>query len=446
MELTLDEVVGYAKAAGFTGTGLRTIVAIAQAESGFDTTAVNPNDPYGGSFGILQINGAHISAISIADMEDPAKAFVFAYSLSRQGTYFNDWSTYTSGKYKTTQAWTDLAIATPPGSGVITWSPQLSLRTWPWLTKDGSTPGINNPYHSSFEASRGGVQDGVGIKVALDTPITSLTAGTVVAANFGQDVAPAGANWNYGGYVIIKSQIPGIGYADVFYRHLDTLSVKQGDTVNVGTELGLSGGQISGGQHPESTAYTTGPHIDIGLNPDTLPFNSIGPNMDPTAWITKLLTAGPPARDAAPIIGAQSGPIAAAIGNGVQNTMLLSDQIVSGTGVVADSFLGIAGHLDFDMQFIPIDWTTASAGIHWWDFVLPWQWAYTSATATANITTAIVHNVGAVALRGLVMTLGFLLIVAFIVGITLTIIAEGAKSEGGQAATQLAGAAAAGAV
>lgn len=107
--IPLSQAISDAQAAGFSGQSLSTIIGIARAESSLDTTAYNPTDPYGGSYGILQINGSHTGEsftygvhtyiMSPAVAENPSLAFAFAYQLSKEGTFFNDWSTYTSGKY-----------------------------------------------------------------------------------------------------------------------------------------------------------------------------------------------------------------------------------------------------------------------------------------------------------------------------------------------------------
>jgi Lysozyme like domain len=99
--LTVAETYAYATAAGFTGAARDTIVAIAGAESGYNTQAHNPNDPYGGSWGILQINGAHFASGTTTQQcaLDPACAFKYAYGLY-QAQGFKPWGTYTSGAYK----------------------------------------------------------------------------------------------------------------------------------------------------------------------------------------------------------------------------------------------------------------------------------------------------------------------------------------------------------
>jgi hypothetical protein len=127
------------------------ITAIAMAESaGGNTCAWNPNDPYGGSYGIVQINGAHFSGgeTTQACALDPACALKFAYGLSQQGTKWSDWGTYTNGSYlqylsgasgATPAAGTGTAAlsatSTDPLAGITSFVSSLS----------GLVPWLNNP-------------------------------------------------------------------------------------------------------------------------------------------------------------------------------------------------------------------------------------------------------------------------------------------------------------
>lgn len=100
--LSQQQLYQYATNAGFVGAARDIIVAIARAESGGSTTAVNPNDPYGGSYGVLQINGAHFQSGTTTRLcaLDPQCAFNFAFGLSKSGTDFSPWGTYTNGQYR----------------------------------------------------------------------------------------------------------------------------------------------------------------------------------------------------------------------------------------------------------------------------------------------------------------------------------------------------------
>jgi murein DD-endopeptidase MepM/ murein hydrolase activator NlpD len=429
--LSIAQATHYAQAAGFTGSGLRTIVAIAQAESGLNTNAqhVNSDASHSVDRGILQINNLWHAEVTDAQAYNPATAFQAGYTISRGGTDFTPWTTFRTGAYQQTPAW-QAGVPTKnvsPTLGVGKWTSQDSLSIWPWITSDGISPNINNPYHSSFEAARGATQDGVGLAVPLDSAVTSLTAGTVMAAAQGQDLAPQGANWNYGGFIVVRSTLPSIGVADVFYRHMDTINVKKGDIVHVGSNLGLSGGQTSGGVHPESPVFTTGAHLDVGINPATLPYTSIGPNLDPTGWLTNLIANGPPIRDRLGLAG--SNPVAATAQKGI----VIADQFAGGYGPVADNFTAIEARLDESMQFTPIDWSTLSQGTHWWDYALPWQWGNTVNTITGNLAGAVFHDATALAIRIMFVLLGILLVTAFIAGVVLSALTTAAKDTVGTA-------------
>ena len=107
--ITVAQATDYASAAGFTGDALTTIVAIAQAESGLDTTAVNVNsdshtftDGHVGPStdnGLVQINDYWHPEVTLAQADDPAQAMLAAYTISHSGTDFTPWSTYNSGAY-----------------------------------------------------------------------------------------------------------------------------------------------------------------------------------------------------------------------------------------------------------------------------------------------------------------------------------------------------------
>jgi len=91
----------------------------------------------------------------------------------------------------------------------------------------------------------------VDIGTPLDTPITAIKSGNVVQA----DYAP------WGGEVFIK---PDDGSTEYYYYHFDVNEVKAGQHVNAGDLVGLSGGQNSGGSHPISSEWSTGPHTHVG--------------------------------------------------------------------------------------------------------------------------------------------------------------------------------------
>ena len=98
MNLSSSQLASYAQAAGFTGAGLATIVAIALAESGGNPAIRGGQDPR--DRGVLQINSYWHPEVSDACAFDPACAFKAAFSISSNGTNFSQWTTFTNGAYK----------------------------------------------------------------------------------------------------------------------------------------------------------------------------------------------------------------------------------------------------------------------------------------------------------------------------------------------------------
>lgn len=96
--LTAAQVAQLVKAAGFPESAHVTMVAIAKAESGFNTEAVNSGDPFGGSFGLFQINGAHKldNRRLLSDAAYNTEAAKRVYDT--QGP--RAWGVYTSGAYE----------------------------------------------------------------------------------------------------------------------------------------------------------------------------------------------------------------------------------------------------------------------------------------------------------------------------------------------------------
>lgn len=84
--------------AGFRGSALNTIVAIAMAESGGRTDARNTNTDGSVDRGVLQFNSRWHPEVKHPD--NPALAFKNAYRVTNQGRDFSAWVTYNTGAYK----------------------------------------------------------------------------------------------------------------------------------------------------------------------------------------------------------------------------------------------------------------------------------------------------------------------------------------------------------
>lgn len=85
----------YAQAAGFSGSALDMIVAIATCESGLDPSIRGKSDPR--DRGIVQINSYWHPEVSDACAFNPQCAMQQAYRISKGGTDFSQWTTYKNG-------------------------------------------------------------------------------------------------------------------------------------------------------------------------------------------------------------------------------------------------------------------------------------------------------------------------------------------------------------
>jgi Lysozyme like domain len=134
-KLSIAQLVGYAQQAGFTGTGLATIVAIALAESSGWTQAQQWGPQQSGTDrGVLQINSYWHPDVSDTQAYDPAQAFQAAYRISNNGTNFSQWATYTGGAYKQYLSQVGNNVGTTAATGATS------------TTADTTTLGSSNPF------------------------------------------------------------------------------------------------------------------------------------------------------------------------------------------------------------------------------------------------------------------------------------------------------------
>ncbi|MGH9637097.1 MAG: hypothetical protein ACRD72_19880, partial [Candidatus Angelobacter sp.] len=115
----------------------------------------------------------------------------------------------------------------------------------------------------------------------MGTPISSLTDGTIAGHGY----------YGGGGVVSVLSQVNGQP-STVYYQHLDLIAAGIVDraTIRVGDAIGWSGGQLSGGHHPSTSQYSSGPHIEVGRD---APYGGIWgrpmqANVDPLPWLQAL--------------------------------------------------------------------------------------------------------------------------------------------------------------
>lgn len=141
----------------------------------------------------------------------------------------------------------------------------------------------------------------VDIGTPFGTQIQSIVSGTIT-------------NYEYtpwGGQITMKLDNPINGVPYAFYIHLDSLNpnIGVGQHINVGDLIGISGGQNSGGTHPETTFYSTQPQTGFGLSHGPVFGSGDGwvqfplqhPELNPTAFLNSI-RAGQ-----SPLFGGTSG-------------------------------------------------------------------------------------------------------------------------------------------
>lgn len=164
---TPQQIATQASQAGFSGSGLTNIVAIVEAESSGNPTAINQNSNGSTDYGLAQINSIH--GVSESAMFDPQQNLDEAYSLSADGTNFSPWVTYNTGAY---QKYLGEAEGATSGIGQTGSSTSTGAATG---SAGGSTTGsgAGSAAGSSATAGQTGAAAGTGSSsptvVALDT-------------------------------------------------------------------------------------------------------------------------------------------------------------------------------------------------------------------------------------------------------------------------------------
>lgn len=90
-----------ARMAGFTGDGLAIAIAIALAESGGDPNAIHHNSDKNQTTdrGLWQINNYWHKEVSDSIAFDPTQAAAAVFAISKGGTNWKAWATYSNGHY-----------------------------------------------------------------------------------------------------------------------------------------------------------------------------------------------------------------------------------------------------------------------------------------------------------------------------------------------------------
>jgi hypothetical protein len=107
--LTMEQIAGYASAAGLSGEPLATATAIAMAESEGDTDAVGDtrivSSTWGPSIGLWQIRSINAQRGTGGERDEtanrnPANNAKAMMAISSGGKNWLPWSVYTTGKYR----------------------------------------------------------------------------------------------------------------------------------------------------------------------------------------------------------------------------------------------------------------------------------------------------------------------------------------------------------
>lgn len=118
--LSASQIAQVAANAGFKGNGLVVAVAVALAESGGNTEAVDHDSNGSTDYGLWQINSVH--GVTQSAMFDPVQNAAEAYNLSSGGSNWSPWVTFTTGAYVG-----HLPAAQSAVTGVV---PGVSLASW----------------------------------------------------------------------------------------------------------------------------------------------------------------------------------------------------------------------------------------------------------------------------------------------------------------------------
>lgn len=145
---------------------------------------------------------------------------------------------------------------------------------------------ITQPFGKNGETGIDIGQRGLGGK-PIDNPVYAVTGGKVLGVT---------QQYGGGGVVSIETNInyDGInGPASIYYQHLDEALATVGETISPGQLIGLSGGQLSGGHNPSTSQFSTGPHIEIGINApygkaNQSAWSPLGPNVNPLQFFQNL--------------------------------------------------------------------------------------------------------------------------------------------------------------
>jgi murein DD-endopeptidase MepM/ murein hydrolase activator NlpD len=383
----------YAIAAGFSGNAAATIVAIAQAESTLNTNAKAVNGDGSIDRGVLQINSRWHAEITDACAYDAACAFRAAYQISSRGSNFTPWTTFTGGAYL--RYMSTVSGSKDNSSGTKKW--------WQWP--------ISHGYYSKYDAS---IPDtphyALDLAVPYGTPLSFPESGTIKKADYQA----------WGGEIFEDPGAP--GGPQLYFYHADRIDVKVGQAVAAGQTVGISGGQTSGGLHPNSPDESTGPHVHFGIfdNYVQTPIGDRPYGPDPSSVLAEFNGISTPGGNDGGLGSTTPGGSTGGGGGNTDAPEPIGDQV---NGILSNmpGFEGLARALDTAAQFPGVIWYNPGTSVN----LVPGGWAgdVVNATATAvfdpgnylgaafrSILDTVVSNLIPLLFRGIMVLIGLLLI------------------------------------
>jgi len=242
--LSFAELQQFLQSAGLDSASSAIGAAIALAESGGRTDAVNYNPPTEISVGPWQINLLAHPDVTQACAMDAACAAAAVARISRGGLDWTAWSTFTSGAYKT------FLGARQAVQNLVNWVVTLRF-------------GQRGP--------SGEIENGTDVAVAQGTDFVSPFSGTVT-------LLEDKGKQDWGKRVLITIDQGPLAGLQFGAGHLTDFAVALGQRVDAGQLLGHTGGDPA----DPSSGESTGQHVEVQVR------NAAGKFLDPEQVLAPL--------------------------------------------------------------------------------------------------------------------------------------------------------------
>lgn len=177
------QIAGYALAAGFPPNEIATATAVALAESGGDSGAINHNTNGSYDYGMWQINTVHGALLNQGDKFNPLDNAKMALTIWKgAGNKWTPWSVYKSGVYRAQLLKGTAGAAKPETVGSApaanAWNPPLvSPEGEPLTNPQGDVIPPSSPLDGAVSALGGIVTSLQTLTNTLNTTITTILSG-----------------------------------------------------------------------------------------------------------------------------------------------------------------------------------------------------------------------------------------------------------------------------